>query len=88
MQQLMDIKPSPLDLDTPEEFKLYTFFGRNNFCSPVVYTRIQEDCSLALNGLYNKHNIRLITEQPHTVEPLLPGQSGTYHCPYLRNVRN
>ena len=23
-----------------------------------------------------------------TVEPLLSGRSGTYYCPYLRNVRN
>ena len=27
MQQLMDIKPSPLDLDTPEDFKLHTFLA-------------------------------------------------------------
>jgi len=50
----MDIRLLPLDLDTPEEHKYYTHCWQKSFCSPVVYTRIQEDCFLASNELYTQ----------------------------------
>ena len=54
---------------------------------PVIHfqiLRITEDIDMLKDDQPTKY----MHDIPITVEPLLSGQSGTYYCPYLRNVHN
>ena len=60
-------------------------------CSHGEGTQYQEYIIIEEGGECLTLNIihtNTLCSNPPTVEPLLSGRSGTYYCPYLRNVRN
>ena len=59
----------------------------NEGCMPVIHFQILRITEY-IDMLKDAQPTTYMYDIPITVEPLLSGQSGTYYCPYLRNVHN